>query len=128
MSEPRILGVVSSNGGARNADVSYSPNELARLMKADPDYVVETTATIEPSWHGKIKRFAQGCTVTIPAGLPLHFSCGWRQEGEDPVEFVAGEGVTIQSMGDAVESAGQFAIGGLVFFEQDVASLYGALA
>ena len=104
-------------------DNTYSP-----FGGVDAIDVEGSSATILPAWHGRFVRFADGCVVTIPPGLPERFSCGWSQDGAEPITFVAGSGVTLQSHGDALESAGQYALGGLGMMEQDIVRLYGALA
>lgn len=117
------------NGANILTDAGRAPlQEVMRAAAADPISVSASTATVQASWHGRMVRLAQGCTVTIPADLPLYFSCGWQQQGTGPIEFVEGDGATIQSLGDAVESAGQYAIGGLAVLEVGKATLYGALA
>lgn len=78
-------------------------------------------------WQGLWIEFSTGCTVTIPSDLPDDFSCGWSQEGSSPVIFAAGAGATIQSLGGALSSGGQYAMGAIAGRGAGVFRLYGSL-
>lgn len=102
--------------------------EVMRAAMVDAITIETSAATVDETWHGRLVLFTQGCTITIPT-LPVGFSCGWSQESADPITFEAGDGVTIESLQNCVESAGQFGIGGLAAISDgSVARLYGALA
>lgn len=56
--------------------------------------IAASTYTILESDHGKALLFTAGATVTVPAGLPVNFTCGIVQAGASQVT-VAASGVTI---------------------------------
>jgi len=103
---------------------------FARAIGADvmAAPISEGAATVADNWHGRMVTFASTCTVTVPAGLRSDFSCGWRQDAAGAISFVAGSGVVLQSLDDLSDSAGQFAVGGLTMYGDDVFGLDGALA
>jgi hypothetical protein len=104
-----------------------SVQEFGRAFGVDAFTVEGSTATILATWHGRLIRFAAACTVTVPVDLPSTFSCGWSQESAGAITFEAADGVTIQSLGDSVESGGQYAIGGIAAMGGEVFRLFGPL-
>ncbi|TCU34145.1 hypothetical protein [Rhizobium azibense] len=86
-----------------------------------------SSITATRDWQGQLVRFTGECSVTIPADLPDDFSCGWSQDGADPVTFVAGAGATVQSVDGNLVSGGQYAIGGIAGMGAGVVRLYGQL-
>ena len=104
-----------------------SLQEFGRAFGVDAFRVEGNTATVTVSWHGRLARFASACTVIIPSDLPSTFSCGWSQEGPEPITFEAADGAIIQSLGDVAESAGQYAMGGLAAMGGNAFRLFGAL-
>lgn len=105
--------------------ISFS--KLAAAQGTSLFTISSSTITATADWQGQMVRFTGACTVTIPSTLPADFSCGWSQDGADPVTFVAGTGVTIQSLDGNLESAGQFAIGGIAGISASTFRLYGQL-
>lgn len=112
-------------------------SEVGRLFGVDlwnPDSAIGSTLTLSDKMHGRMIRFSTACTVTVPEGLRPDFSCGWSQDGADAVTFVAGSGVTIESLDDLLDTGGQYAIGGIAAFssiaadEATVFRLFGPLA
>lgn len=99
-------------------DTGGDISRLFRKSRVDLLEIAGSTLTIAARHHGRLLAFAQSCTVTIPAGLPDGFSCGWSQDGVGSLAFVA-DGVSLQSLYDLRESAGQYAIGGIVMMDSD---------
>lgn len=100
---------------------------LARELGPDPTGISSGTITATADWQGKLIRFSAACTVTIPSDLPEGFSCGWSQDGTGVVTFVAGSGETLQSLGNALKSAGQYAVGGITGMGPATHRVYGQL-
>lgn len=107
---PMPLGLIELGVGTRFWDISAS----------------EITAVND--WHSVCIRFTNpaGCTVTIPSTLREDFSCGWSQDSEGSVTFVAGSGVTLQSAGGLLVSDQQYTLGGILGWGEGVIRLYGA--
>lgn len=112
-------------------------SEVGRLFGVDiynPDSAIGSTLTLSDKMHGRMILFSAACTVTVPAGLRPDFSCGWSQDGADAVTFVAGSGVTLQSVDDLLDTGGQYAVGGIAAFSSQAADtatvfrLFGPLA
>lgn len=67
--------------------------------------VSSTTLTLDNTYFGKIINAtnASGLTITVPAGLQRHFSCGvWRASGSGTVTLSA-SGTTLNGLGVSLE-------------------------
>lgn len=103
-------------------------SDLSRSLGTESQTISAAAIPASPDWQGRLIKFTQACTVTIPSTLPADFSCGWSQEGAGVITFVAGAGETLESFGGLLASAGQFAIGGIAGMGASKHRLYGQLA
>jgi len=74
-----------------------------------------TARTLSAGDNGKFLYFtsASAVLVTIPSGLGVSFSCVVIQAGTAQVTLAAGSGVTLNSYGALVKTAGQYATANL---------------
>lgn len=112
--------VITPDGTASFSDL-YSAQGTKRFV------ISGSAITATKDWQGSLVQFTGECTVTIPANLPSDFSCGWSQDGEDPVTFAAGAGATVQSVDGNLVSGGQYALGGIAGMGAGIYRLYGQL-
>lgn len=92
-----------------------------------------TTYTLVPDDDGTLIKFTNvaGCTVTVPADLPVEFSASVSQWAAGAVIFSAGAGVTIRTPASATPPATvseQYAIAGIAIVAVAEALAYGSLA
>lgn len=109
---------------------SAGPRDLSELLSQEGSkrrIVSASSIKATKDWQGLWIEFPNGCAVTIPADLPADFSCGWSQEGTDPVVFSAADGVTIQAKGGALKSNGQYSMGAIAGRGASTFRLYGDL-
>lgn len=85
------------------------------------------TYTITDDDGSKLLRFTAGCSVTIPAGLPVGFVLSWTQDGVDPISFSVPGLVTLQSIDGLNTSGGLYAMGGIIVMAPNVYRLVGDL-
>lgn len=96
-----------------NATATQAVEYTIRVTVADDGdrlrRITDATYTVQASDAGKLLRFINGCTITLPDNLPAGFQCMWVQLGADPLVFT---GSTIRNVTPgATVSAGQYAEG-----------------
>lgn len=100
------------------------------IQRALGSYIATISAatyTITDDDNGQMLSFTGVCTVTVPPGLRVDFSCGWSQTGAGGVTFTPGAGVVINSASGSLVSSIQYGIGGLSAFALNVYRVYGAI-
>lgn len=115
-----MVTVVTPSGPRNFSELLSQEGSKRRVISA-------TSIKATKDWQGLWIEFPNGCAVTIPADLPADFSCGWSQEGAQPVVFSAENGVTIQSKGGALKSNGQYSMGAIAGRGTATFRLYGDL-
>lgn len=85
------------------------------------------TLALSNAHNGKLLRFSQACTVTIPSTLQVDFSCGWSQESNGAVTFAPGPGTNLTSYHDRRMTGGRYLIGGIVGLPNSEVRLLGHL-
>lgn len=108
-------------------DDEVTAAELCRGLGTDTVYHPETSLTLTAKHQGRMIILTSACIVTVPSDLPAGFSCGWAQGGTGAVSFQAGNGVNLRSLDGRLQSAGQYALGGLGRVADGDVWLYGAL-
>lgn len=115
--------------------MSLSNQDIAnfnRLSRGAPDELTASTHMLAHQHHGKIYRctHADGCAVTIPAGLPPGTLATFIQgDADDAVTFAAGAGATVRVYGDfAAETRGQWAEASVLILDDGSALVGGILA
>lgn len=69
--------------------------------------------TLADADHHVMLTFANACAITVPAALPDDFACGWEQQGDEPITFVPGHGVTFTSRTGRISSIHAGSSGGI---------------
>ncbi|WP_296435590.1 MULTISPECIES: hypothetical protein [unclassified Rhizobium] len=114
-------------GTPNEREIEVSVGEFARSTVADPEWIPAATLTLTRKHQGRALIFSGPCVVTVPSGLPEGFSCGLMQAGAGVVTLAPGAGVTLNSMGGALTTAGQWAIVGLSALAPEMYIAYGSL-
>lgn len=125
MPAPKLMVLRTDDASQSLSQGTAEAREIGRLFGTDIEAISSATYLLTNELHGRVLDFSGACELTIPSDLREDFSCGWSQSGDGIITFVAGDGVTLQSVGGILVSPARYSIGGIYAFAQDVLRISG---